>query len=106
MVGPVKDSGSGLLSQSSQALRHADLERTWLRLIPSEVQTHARTHRGFWFLTILFDIPDLHLDPQRSWLRPTPSEDPDSRLDPQRSLVPAYSLGDPRFKPRPTGVLA
>ena len=67
-VGPVKDSGSDLLPQSSQAQVQLDLQRTWLRITPSEV--------------------------------------PDSRSDLQRFLVPAYSLGGPRLMPKASGVLA
>ena len=36
-VGPVKDSGSNLPPWSTQDQVHPDLQRTWLRLTPSEV---------------------------------------------------------------------
>ena len=103
-VGPVKDSGSSLVPQSSQARVCPDQQRIWFRLALPEVPDSVQTPGGFWFLPIPFDIPDQNSDPQRSWLRPIPTEVPDSCLDPQRYLVPAYSLGGPRFTPRLTEV--
>ena len=44
-----------------------------------------QTGKCLWFLPTSFEVPDLHLDPERSLLRPTPLEGPDSFLT-QRGL--------------------
>ena len=59
-----------------------------------------------WLRPTTLEVPDQCPDLQRSWIRSTASEVPDLCLDLQRSQVSASSLGDPRLMARPTEVLA
>ena len=72
----------------------------------SKIRCSKMCAQRFRFLPIPFDVPDKCPDPQRSWLRPTPSEAPDSHLAywflPTPSEVPDSCPDWQRFWLRPS----
>ena len=121
-LGPAEVSGSCLFPFMSQ-INAQTYTGPGSGLLPLRSQIHAWPCRDLWFLSPPSEVPDLHPDWQRSWLRPsswevldsrpdpqgswlrsTPLKVPDSHLDPQWSLALAHLFSSCSFVPVPVEI--